>query len=742
VPKPLCPPSAEPWRLTEDRFDRSRLAHFETIFTLANGYVGVRGSPAAGDRLAAPGTFLAGVDDGVDGGAAREIVNLPCWLGVRATMDGFTFDPAAGEVLAYRRDLDMRQGVLFARIDWRDAATRTTRFECARLVHRTRRHLALLWGRITALDYDGRLTLSSDLDAWAVKYASASGRHHFRDLRCRDLGPDGGLGLELTTRTTGIRVAMATHLKAPASTRRTVRLDDDRAAESLACPLRKGRPVAFEKRATFYTSREVADPPAAARQELSRLVRRTTRALVGEHTRAWRKVWDAADVRIDGDGRAQKAVRFNVFHLAALGAAHDDRVSIGAKGLHGVGYAGLVFWDTEIYMLPFFAYTQPPAARALLRYRHHLLPDARRNAREGGWRGARFPWTSSDVARERPRTGWQEHVGADIAFAADQYVQASGDRAFYLDQGAELILSTARYWPARVEPAGEAGRYVLRDIAGPDEIHTGIDNNAYTNHLVRWHLRRAARAAEDLRRAGRWAKLARRLDIGDDEPAAWRRIADGLYDGLDRRRGFHEQFQGYFRLREQAVDPDMTQMQYTGPVLHALVPTKLSKQADTVLMYYLFAGDFPAAMRRKAFRYYEPRCTHASSLSRSIHAAAAAQVGLTARARRLFLAAAELDFGPRAECESGIHAASLGGTWQAAVMGFGGFAVRDGRPAFDPHLPRQWKALAFNLRWRGKTLEVAVRPRSVRLRTRSGTIAASVAGRDVRVTTTGVTVRR
>ena len=731
--------SGELWQIVQDGFEREQVTHYETLFTLANGYAGVRGSPEMTPGAGDPGFFVAGVYDQV-GGFTHEIVNLPCWLGINANMDGFDFDLRRGTVIECRRVLDMRQGLLYTRILWRDDAKRQTLWESYRLMHKADRHAAVIWGSITAIDYDGNLSLSSRLDAWVSKHGSPSGRTRYGDLRCRDLDGN-GIAVEAATCATRIAVAIASRLSIAGATRRGVDADDDRVSETVAVPLPKGKPVAFEKRVVFYTSRDGGEPGECAARHLAEFAKRPLAAVVREHVKAWAKVWETADVVIDGDAHAQHALRISLFHLASLANPDDEHASLGAKGLHGNGYAGLVFWDTETYLLPFFAFTDPATARALLMYRWHLLPDARANAAAIHMPGARYPWNSSVTARENFWRGWQEHVSPDIAYAVDQYVQATGDRQFLLDYGARLIIETAVYWPARVEFDVERGRYNLRGLGGPDEIHTNIDNNMYTNHLVAWHLRRAVQAFHELRDAGRWTDLEVELGITEETVDRWLDIADRMADTFSPAHGFHEQYEGYFKLKERAIDRTMTKMQYTGPVQHSFKPTRVLQQADTVLMYHLFRDDFPEAARRKGFEFYEPRCSHTSTLSRSAFAAVAAQSGRLDEALRLYHESLDTDIGPQAECGSGIHAACTGGNWQATVMGFAGFAIRDGVPSFRPRLPKGWKRLAFKLLWRGKCLEVEVRKRELSLRCRGGNLTVDVEGTPHRVSSKATVVR-
>lgn len=739
----IYPPcSGSEWLMEQSGFVSGHVPHYESIFTLANGYAGVRASLATNPGMGDPGFYVAGVYDRVHD-FTHEIVNLPSWIGMGLNVNGFDVDLRKGEILDFWRGLDMRQGILYTRLTWRDAGMQTTRIETARLMHLADKHVALEWGTVTPVDYSASVQVSSVLDAWSVKYASASRAPRLTVSAVNDLGAS-GIGLEVVTRQSGIGVAMASQLQIRGGERRSVRADDDRIAESMVVKVGKGRAAAFERRVVFYTSRDTAKPAAAAAQELARVAATRLAVLIRRHTAAWKQVWGRADIRIDGDPQAQKALRFNVFHLASLGNPGDSLVSLGAKGLHGNGYGGLVFWDTEIYMLPFYTHTDPAAARALLQYRHHFLNDARENAKALGHTGAYYPWNSSITGRERPWRGWQEHVGSDIAYGVAWYLAATGDDAFLREAGAELILETARYWQSRVEFDKASGTYMIRGLMGPDEIHGGIDNNSYTNQLVRWHLRRALRAAEELQGGDTWKRLAAKLGITAADLAKWRDIAERMYLKFVPTLNLHEQFDGYLKLKEKAIDRSLSRMQYTGPVQHSFKPTKVAQQADTVLMYYMFAEEFPAGVRAAGYDYYEPRCSHTSSLSRCIFAAVAAQTGRVQEAYRHFLQSAENDFkaGTEMESESGVHAACMGGTWLAAITGFGGVWCREGVLTLNPRLPRQWTRMMFNLAWRGHTVSVEVFRKHVRLRVNTGRLMVRVGTRDVELTPRPIEVPR
>ncbi len=733
MPAPWPKRSRSEWLLTETCFDWQKLAHYETIFTLTNGYAGVRGSLEMSPFIADPGMYVSGIY--APAKWQREIVNLPCWLQLDATMDGFPFDLKKGRVLKYERTLDLRQGLLLTDLTWADDAKRSWRWESARLVHKKEKHVALLWGKLTPLSTSGAITLNNIIDAHRMKYRSPSHEVMYKGHTVTDLGQ----AVQCTTviNGTGHEVSIATALKTNArGAKRSCTCHDDKIIETWRLPVTRGKPLYFEKRAVIYTTREVDNAAAAARAALETVSAKSVKVLFGAHTKAWDRAWQVADIRIDGDDEAQRELRFSLFSLLALANDFDPGSSIGAKGLHGNGYQGLVFWDTETYLVPFYTFTDPKTARTLLTYRYRMLPGARENARLCQRRGAKYPWVSADDGQEYTfrRDGWQEHQHGDIAYAVDQYLQVTGDRSFYRDAGAEVIISTAQYYADRVTWDDAGKRYITENMGGPDEIHTGVTNNAFSNYLIAWNLRRALQAVEDLKAAGTWRRLRPRLKVSNADLQLWADIADKIAVPFSRRHGFHEQFEGYFKLKEKKIDRSRTKMEYTGPVQRSFKPTKVAQQADTMMLYHLFGDDFPAAVKAAGFRYYDPRCSHTSTLSASVFAAVAARAGLAADAYRLFRKSLETDLGPTAECDSGIHVACCGGNWQTVVMGFGGLSLRDGRPSFSPALPEQWKKLDFQIKWRGKTIRVTITPTGIRLRTAKGKVKAWV--RDELVTVT------
>ncbi|MGI9023803.1 MAG: glycosyl hydrolase family 65 protein [Acidimicrobiales bacterium] len=409
--------------------------------------------------------------------------------------------------------------------------------------------------------------------------------------------------------------------------------------------------------------------------------------------------------------------------------------------MSGPGYRGHVFWDTAVFLLPFFIWTHPQTARALLAYRHRTLPAARAKAARLGYQGALYAWESADTGEETTPefvwlpddtrltilTGVQEHhIAADVAWAVLQYWQVTGDDAFVEDMGAEIVIETARFWASRVV-AGDDDFLHIREVIGPDEYHEGVDDNVYTNVMARWNLGAAATVCELVPTLDppAWEALSSRLGVVPGEVEEWRAVAAELVDGFEPDTLLYEQFAGFFDL-ENVRAVDLAPRPFTGEMVVGvdhLRHTQVVKQADVVMLAHMLPAEVPGDVALANYRYYEPRTCHGSSLSPAIHAAVAARVGALEEAAIYFEAAASLDLRDKmGNAAKGVHIATMGGLWQAAVFGFGGVAPQsDGvRPhddfvRVDPRLPPAWEKLAFPVRWRGTRIDVEATADTLRL---------------------------
>jgi trehalose/maltose hydrolase-like predicted phosphorylase len=463
------------------------------------------------------------------------------------------------------------------------------------------------------------------------------------------------------------------------------------------------RGSAFERIGSYDQERHVAEAALADAQ------RAGFERLLREHREAWAGRWQNADVVLEGDPELQRAVRFALFHL--MGSVGDrDEAGVGARGLSGPAYSGHVFWDSDVFVLPFLAATHPAAARAMLEYRVRRLPAAREAARALRRAGARFAWESARDGRDvtpssarlttgdvvRIRTGeLEEHIVGDVAWAAAHYLAWTGDEEFAAGGARELFVETARYWASRVRFDAD-GRAHIYGVIGPDEYHEPVDDNAFTNVLARWNLRHAAA-----------------LDgVDDDERASWLAIADALVDGYDRASGIYEQFSGFFELEPLVIEEIAPRRPIAADLLLGAERTagaQILKQADVLMLHHLLPGEVALGSLVPNLDFYEPRTAHGSSLSPAINASLLARAGRYRPALEALRIAARMDLDDlTGSAAGGLHLATMGGLWQALTFGFGG--IRPDRVALrlDPRLPPEWNALEFSLRFRGAPLRLRI----------------------------------
>ncbi|KAF0845394.1 glycoside hydrolase family 65 protein [Nocardia caishijiensis] len=728
-----------PWTVVENEWDPHRANYFETLFTVGNGRLGTRGSLEERHTGSLPGTFLAGVYDAFDAPVV-DLVNAPDWLVTEVFADGTRLDTESATVLGHRRELDLRRGVLaretkFALPDGARFVLRTERFASM-----ADRDLCCLRVRVTALDRTASVTIRSGIDGHrrnlerlpAYPEGTEFGYDRKWDkwalsthLRSTGTGFVDGVGtLECRTIDSGIDLAYALRVELSGIPERRV---EQRGHESITVEsefaLAPGETVGVDKFVGIATSRDPkagAAPADRARATVARVA--DLKQASAANAAAWQRLWSASDCEVVGDDRVAQALRFAVYHLLIAADPDDPTVSIGAKSLSGEGYRGHVFWDTEVMLLPFYLFTQPRAARALLGYRHHTLPGAREVAADNGAPGARFPWESADTGREecpqytsdgsgRFYTREEElHVTADVAYAVMRYAEVTGDDAYLFTEGAPILFDTARYWVRRCEPEGAA--LVLRTVMGPDEFHSHVDNNAYTNRLVRWHLEQAA--AVHHRMATEQPELlaahSESLALSATEAEQWLDAARRLRVPVDPDCGLIEQFDGYF---DRTVVP-ITEWDDNGmPRFPAgrdhltCEDTSLVKQPDVVMLLHLLPEEYSLDTRRQNYAFYEARTLHKSSLSPSIHAIVGLQVGEADAAERYFARSAFVDLDDnQGNTEDGIHIAAAAGTWQAATHGFGGFQATRAGLRFSPVLPSSWERLRFSVCWRGRRVRV------------------------------------
>ena len=712
------------WQVTQAGFEPQRQYHHETIFTLGNGYLATRGALEEGYPRDRRATFIHGVFDAAPI-VMTELANAPDWLPLTLHLNGERFGLDRGTVEAMTRTLDLRTGTLTRQVQWRSPQGRRLRLTFERFASLAQPHLLYL--RVTAVaeaagTLEARAALNGTMDN--------EGLLHWRHVAQALIPATGTVFLHNRTRASGIDTTLAMRLASSAPEGARQYWDaEDRPTLSLTMAAGAGEPVIFEKVVSVYTARDV--PAERVVDEAVAAVQAAPgwEAAYAANAAAWQAEWDRTDVEIEGDAEAQIAIRFNRFQRLSAAPRHDDRVNIGAKTLSGFGYRGHAFWDTEIFMLPLFTYTAPHIARNLLNYRYRNLPAARAKAQANGFEGAQFPWESADTGEEvtptwvphfadrtklvRIWTGDIEiHISADIAYAAHQYWQATGDDAWMIERGAELILDTARFWASRAEWNAAAKRYEYNDVIGPDEYHDHVDNNGFTNRMAQWNLETAKAVLAWLRRQApeRAAALVEALDLSPERLAHWDHVIAKVYLPVDAE-GLWEQFEGYFQRRDvdlAAMEPRTKSAQEIFGIEGAN-ETQVLKQPDVLMLQYLLHEHVTLDEVRRNYAYYTPRTDHTygSSLGPSIQAIMACLMGEPEEAYEHFIRAARADLRDvRGNAGDGIHAASAGGSWQSVVFGFGGLRVTPHGWTTRPCLPKHWQKLTFRFVYKGQPVKL------------------------------------
>ena len=740
-------PSPDPgWLFQVEGFDPFREREVETWLTVANGETGTRGSLEEGSPASTPATFVAGVY-GDDTGELhiRQPVTAPDWLCLRLLVEGMPLNLMNGEIIEHRRVLDMSQGIVFRYWRQRDRVGRTVRVRTARFASLANRSLMVLRAEASPEDFCGRLVWEA-----CVGVSHAGGPVYEASLTSLD-------GTGFVARTKGRKggghvVAVSTRPAAGSPVTRYL----DRSRDVIGGRLDCDEPATIDRVAAVVSSPSRPPATTTALSVLERAERAGFDELLRCHVAAWRERWNDAAVSIGGDSHAELALRFSIYHMISTAHPTKETVSIGARGLSGLSYFNHVFWDTEIFVVPFFIYTHPETARTLLAYRHRNLEGARKKARDMGHRGALFPWESADKGVETtppygigPRgeiipilSGLLEHhISADVGWATWEYWKCTGDDDFMERMGVELLLETARFWASRAS-RDELGRFHISMVVGPDEYHEGVDDNAYTNVLARYNIARALDAGDWLaeRSPGRSAQLFERTGLTPGELAHWRDVADGLEDGFDPDTKLYEQFAGFYQMDD--VDPAALAARPMAADLllgrEVTLRSKVVKQADVVMLCYVLADEIPADVALANLRYYEPITSHGSSLSPGIHAALAARLGQTGLAAEAFRMASDIDLSDNmGNAARGLHMATMGGLWQAAVMGFGGVRRQDETLVIDPHLPEHWSSFEYGVRFRGSRFRVVARRGEIDL-TVGDAPATVVVGRRRRRLTLGV----
>lgn len=748
------------WILAEDSPDSTQLGKCEAVMCLGNGYMGLRS--AAEERYLGEtrNLLINGTFNKFDDNEVTELPNAADVTAIELWIDGERFSLDQGSYENYSRELNIRTGELTRQVAWTSVGGKKVMLTFKRIVSLKRLHDIAMTVSVTAEGQPVKLKIRSGIDARVTN----TGSQHFSEGEKRFYDKKYIQFVETTTQSDITFVINATHAFYRDGKEEELATDVNIVRRWLyadyTVELEAGQTFTVEKYANVNTTRDfdrgglsAAELQEQSLEDLKESVKIGYQTLAKESAEQWNKeVWDIAPIDIQGGEGSDLdlfAVRFAQYHMRLMVPRHDNRMNIGAKALSGEGYKGHCFWDTEIFLLPYFIFTDPEAAKKLVEYRYLSLPGAHKKAEENGYDGAMFPWESAwlddgetcplydgtDILTGTPIKVWsgiiEQHITADVAFGVWQYGIITDDEDFMQRCGYELIMDTAKFWASRLEP-GEDGKYHINDVVGPDEYHEHVNDNAFTNYMARWNMAKAIEYHDMLKekKPELFKELSAKLNL-DDAYGKWTDAVEHIYlpqPTKDNILPMDDRF-----MNGKYIDlTKYKEQDFVGGImkdynLEQIQGIQVCKQADCLVLFYLLEDEFPLEVKKASWAYYVDRTLHDSSLSLSTHSVQAADMEDMDMAYDLFKKASMIDLGPvMTTSNAGIHAASFGGVWECVVYGFGGARMLNGKLRIAPRLPKAWDKLTYTLLWKGQKLEVTVTKDNTEIRNLTGTKTVEV----------------
>ncbi|MGE5557790.1 MAG: glycoside hydrolase family 65 protein [Bacillota bacterium] len=725
----------DPWILIDDFFSLDNIWHKEAVFAQGNGFIGMRGTldePVSDNPWKSMyACFLNGSYEYEDilytwrrHGLAEKtqiMLRIPDWHLVDLEVDGRLFRMTEGVVNKTCRKLDFRTGTLRRKVEWTAPEGGRFLIETERFISMPRKHTACQRYKVTSLDGVAQVKLSTSLDGTVQNLFSGKPHLFIQQIR----GDQESQYLELRTKRSGQTVGMACASRCSLGAGTTT-VEGTKTATVYRGLLPKGQTATLDKIIRIHlaegeTSRLYAEvrtgnnTDAAAGYE----------TLLKEHEKFWAEFWRDADIEIRGDDPIQQGVRFAMFQLAQ-NAGRDGRTNIGAKGLTGYNYSGKTFWDTEVYMIPFFVNCRPEWARALLDFRYLTLDKARENAKLMPLSGALFPWETingEECSFIYEAGTAQYHINCAVGYAIRRYYDATGDWGYMADKGLEILVETSRclFDVGHFSPF-RGGKFCMAEVCGPDEYSPMVDNNCYTNVMTKHNFLFTLMMLDKLKgeNPSLYREFFGRLGLDEAETENWRKAADNMYVPYSEELGIHLQDDQY--LYRKPVDLEQWLQSEERKAHHPLnlFRLQISKQADVVLLMILRGLDFDREQKRRNYEFYEPRTLHDSSLSPCMYSIVAQEIGKEEHALPYLFYTVRLDLDDYGGAGDGLHAASLGGVWQGIVQGIAGVVMQDEKLEINPRLPAHWKLLRFKYRFAGSWFEIQITPGLLQLKLIAG----------------------
>jgi maltose phosphorylase len=751
----------DPWKIIEEGFNAERSRVSESLFSLANEHLGVRGYFEEGySGPALIGCYLNGIfeeylvkEPSHYKGVSNRVcfaVNAVDWLYTRIELGGEQLDLNDAEVSSFRRELDFKTGELRRELVWTTKSGKKLALVFTRLLSMTTKEVALQRIALKPLNFSGPVTLTLGLD-----FSAPHVMHKKNFWQCEPgvheaeqayiVGTTDNIKHKLFAgcRVRADGVALQHHIS-----------EDKRVSRRLVLDLVEGQERSVEKLNVIYTTR---DPKSTAEETKSRglmLLKEVEKldyaTLRQQNAAHWGELWNKFDISIEGDEDAQQGIRFCLFQMHQTYRGVLEGANIGAKGLTGEAYNGNAFWDTETYCLPFYLFTQPDAAKALLDYRYKTLPQALARAKELDCEGACFPIATIDGTESCnlwQHASLQFQPTTAVAFAIDHYVKVSQDYEFLFGEGAELLVQISRFLASRGQWSPRRKQFGYYGVMGPDEFQVMVNNNCYTNLMAQRSFNYALEtlAAMKTRAPEKRAALFEALGCSEDELAKWHEMAERMFIPYDPETKLFEQHEGFFDLPHIDVDaiPVTDFPLYHNWSYDRIYRNDMIKQPDVLMFMFLYNQSFTLEQKRANYDYYEPRCIHESSLSPSLHSILAMELGRKREALDFFGFATRIDLDDyNRNTNEGIHVTSIAAAWLNVVYGFGGMRSDGEKLVFNaPAIPEHWKSYRFQVLYRGSLIRVSVQPGTARIELVEGEpVRAVIAGTEKQIDKNGLSV--
>lgn len=720
----------DPWKVVEEGFDPGRNRVSESIFSLGNEYMGVRGYPEegyGGDTLL--GSYFNGLFEESPVTAhykgiiksLRFMVNAVDWLHTRITLDGETLDLAESRFSDFRRELDFRTGIYTREFVWHTASGKNVQLTFERLVSMKVSHLGAQRITFKPLNFSGTVQVRTGLDL-AVLHEDQQ-RYYWKKLKQGEAAATGGTGIAGIlgeTANTRNRLFSGFRVDAKDAVNNQLVQEEGYIGRELTLDLAQGKSSVLDKLVVNVAEKDLTVRNDDLWQRGIELAERHTQlgydAIAADQQAYWAQVWAESDIAIEGDPENQQGIRFCIFQLYQTYHGDNPGFNIGAKGLTGEAYRGLAFWDTESYCLPFYIFNNPKAARSLLEFRYQSLPQALKRAKELDCEGAFYPIATIDGTESCDlwqHSNLQLHVGTAVAYGLRHYVNITGDKDFLYEKGAEMLIQISRFYATRGQWGQQSGKYGYFGVMGPDEFQLMVNNNCYLNLMAKKLFEYTLEVLEAMRgeAAAAYGELATRIGLTDEEQKDWQNKAQHMKIPKDERTGIFEEHDGFFDLPHLDIHaiPVTEFPLYSHWSYDRLYRYDMIKQPDVLMFMFLYSSEYSLEEKRANYDYYEPRCIHESSLSPSIHSILAAEIGRSEEAYRFFEFATRLDLDNyNRNTREGLHTTSIAAAWMNIVYGFGGMRSDGERLVLNPSIPERWRSYRFMVTYQGTKLLVEV----------------------------------